>query len=169
MVQGLVTLHGGSVEAASDGPGRGSSFTVRLPLEPSPPRPGPAAGVRPPARSRRVLVIEDNPDSLDSLRDVLELKGYDVRVARDGPRGMALARSFRPEVVICDIGLPGMDGYQVARAFREDDDLKDTYLVALSGYARPDDLRQAAQAGFDRHVAKPSSLESLEQLLEQVP
>ncbi len=168
MVKGLVELHGGSVSVASAGRGAGAELTVRLPLADGPVRSAPVAQ-RLPARRRRVLVIEDNRDAADSLAEALELSGQDTQVAYDCPTGIAMARKFRPEIVLCDIGLPGMDGYAVARAFRADEALKRTHLVALTGYAQPEDLKRAADAGFDLHVAKPPSLERLEHLLDEAP
>jgi two-component system CheB/CheR fusion protein len=114
---------------------------------------------------RRVLIIEDNVDAADSLRDVLAFRENEVEVAYNGPEGIAKAREFHPDVVLCDIGLPIMDGYQVARALRADDALKGAFLVALSGYAMPEDLQRAQEAGFDRHLAKPPSLEKIEEAL----
>jgi PAS domain S-box-containing protein len=168
MVKGLVELHGGSVTVASAGRGTGTEFTVRLPLVDGPGRSAPAAPTRP-TRRRRVLVIEDNRDAADSLGEALELSGQDTLVAYDCPSGIALAREFRPEIVLCDIGLPGMDGYALARAFRADEVLRRAHLVALTGYAQPEDLQRAAEAGFDLHVAKPPSLEKLEQVLAEAP
>jgi two-component system CheB/CheR fusion protein len=104
-------------------------------------------------------------DAAEMLREMLEFACHLVAVEYNGPNGIARARQFRPDVVLCDIGLPGMSGYDVARAFREDESLRGAYLVALSGYARPEDLQRAAEAGFDRHLAKPASLEALEALL----
>jgi two-component system CheB/CheR fusion protein len=165
LVKGLVALHGGEVGAHSDGLGTGTEFIVRLPLaaaicvETPAPR-GVAARQR-----RRVLVIEDNLDAASSLCEVLELGEHEVAVAYNGPDGLARAREFRPDVILCDIGLPGMDGYAVARALRANASLKAVYLVALSGYALPEDLQRAEEAGFDQHLAKPPSLEKLEELL----
>ncbi len=167
MVKGLVELHGGTVAVRSEGLGQGAQFAVRLPLATAPARAA-EPPVRKPSRPYRVLVIEDNADAADTLRDALEIEGHAVQVAYNGPDGIALAREFHPQVVVCDIGLPGMDGYDVARAFRADDALKTACLVALSGYAQPEDLRHAAEAGFDRHVAKPPTLESLEQVFADV-
>ncbi len=169
MVKGLVELHGGTVDVTSGGPGRGCEFTVRLPLTsaayakaaPAPPAPTPAR--------RRVLLIDDTVDAADAMRDLLTLDGHDARVAYDGPSGIALARDFRPQVVFCDIGLPGLDGYAVARAMRADDALRGAYLVALSGYARPNDRERSAEAGFDWHLAKPSSTEELERVVAERP
>ena len=117
---------------------------------------------------RRVLIIEDNTDAADTLRDVLEMDGHEVAVAYSGPEGLATAREFHPDLVLCDIGLPGMDGYDVARLFRADENLKHVHLVALSGYARPEDLTRAADAGFERHIAKPPTLEKIEHALREV-
>jgi two-component system CheB/CheR fusion protein len=118
-----------------------------------------------PARGRRVLVIEDNIDAAETLQEVLGLGGHEVRVAYDGSRGIAVARQFQPEVVFCDIGLPGVDGYEVARALRATEGLRDTLLVALTGYALPEDKQRATEAGFTHHLTKPPSLEVLERLL----
>jgi two-component system CheB/CheR fusion protein len=114
---------------------------------------------------RRILIIEDNVDSAESLRAVLEMNQHAVSVAYNGPDGLAQARLFRPEVVLCDIGLPGMDGYEVARAFRADQELRRTCLVALSGYAAPEDVERSSQAGFQHHLAKPPQIDRLAALL----
>jgi two-component system CheB/CheR fusion protein len=122
-----------------------------------------------PGGRRRVLIIEDNIDAADSLREALEFSAHEVEVAYNGPAGIAKAREYKPEVVFCDIGLPGMDGFDVARAFRADDALKGAYLVALSGYALPEDVQRASEAGFDQHLAKPPNLDILEQTLARAP
>ena len=168
LVKGLVDLHGGDVTAQSAGLGQGAEFTVHLPLameEAGAPQASSESGAK---RRRRVLIVEDNRDAADSLREVLALGEHEVEVAHSGPEGIAKAREFRPEIVLCDLGLPGMDGYDVARALRADESLKDTFLVALSGYSLPEDLQRASEAGFDRHVAKPPSLEKLEELLSEM-
>ena len=167
LVKALVEMHGGRVEAASEGLGHGSTFTIELPLcqverENTPP---PIFLQR--AR-RRVLVIEDNLDTANSLRSVLELLGHRVETASDGPLGVSRAREFRPEVVFCDIGLPKMDGYAVARALRDEVQLRDAVLVAMTGYAQPEDKRRAAEAGFQEHLAKPPNIERLEEVLSRV-
>jgi CheY-like chemotaxis protein len=118
-----------------------------------------------PVAARRVLVIDDNAESADTLKELLELSGHEVRAAYDGPGGIAAAREFRPDFVLCDIGLPGMSGYAVASALRADPALEASFLVALSGYALADDVQRALEAGFHQHVAKPPSLEALERLL----
>jgi two-component system CheB/CheR fusion protein len=167
LVKGLVELHGGEISVHSQGLGKGAEFVVRLPLDGvlDVKTPTPVDSSR---RIRRVLIIEDQADAAQSLREALELCGHEVQVTDNGPAGLSRAREFRPEVVLCDIGLPGMDGYQVARVFRADESLKDIFLVALSGYALPEDLQRAAEAGFDRHLAKPPRLDQLEELLSSL-
>ncbi len=169
LVKGIVELHGGHIDAHSDGLGKGAEFVVRLPLVLESAEA--AAASHPSARraARRVLIIEDNLDAADSLREVLEFGEHEVAVAYNGPEGIAKAREFRPEAVLCDIGLPGMDGFAVAQAFRADETLKGVFLLALSGYALPEDVQRAQEAGFDRHLAKPPSLEKLEELLAEAP
>ncbi len=170
LVKGLVELHGGSVEARSEGPGRGAEFLVRIPLaveRPALNEPARAAGVAMPRR--RVLVIEDNIDAAETLEEMLRLWGHEVAVAHDGRAGVERAREFKPDVVLCDIGLPVMDGYQVARAIRADSTLARTFLVALTGYALEEDQRRAAAAGFDRHLGKPVAVDVIEDVLASSP
>jgi PAS domain S-box-containing protein len=163
LVKGLIEQHGGSVTAASRGEGRGAEFTVRLPLDMAAHPRGDLPAVR--KLQRRVLIIEDNKDAADSLQEMLAMNGHEVIVAYSGPEGLAKAREFDPDVVFCDIGMPRMNGYAVARRFRADEKLKHVHLVALTGYASPEDLRHAVEAGFDRHIAKPPPLEKIEKLL----
>jgi two-component system CheB/CheR fusion protein len=165
LVKGLVELHDGSITAHSAGLGQGAEFVVYLPLSLEEVAVAAPSRTSAPGGRQRVLIIEDNIDAADSLREALEFSEHEVEVAYTGPTGIAKARARKPEVVLCDIGLPGMDGFDVARAFRADDGLKDVHLVALSGYALPEDLQRAAEAGFDQHLAKPPNLESLEQTL----
>ena len=170
LVKGLVELHGGSVDARSDGPGRGAEFRVRIPLAPE--RPALNEPPRAPCSAmpqRRVLVIEDNVDAAETLEVMLQLWGPDVAVAHDGRAGVETARTFQPDVVLCDIGLPVMDGYQVARAIRADPALAPTFLVAVTGYTLAEDQRRAAAAGFDRHVGKPAAIDVIEDVLANVP
>jgi two-component system CheB/CheR fusion protein len=169
LIKGLVELHGGNVTACSAGLGHGTEFTVQLPLlmeeaAASQVNSESAAKVR-----RRVLVIEDDIEAADSLRDVLAGGELEVEVAYNGPEGIAKAREFSPEIVLCDIGLSGMDGFEVARAFKADESLKDILLVALSDYALPEDLLRVSQAGFAHHMAKPASLEKLQEILAAPP
>jgi two-component system CheB/CheR fusion protein len=116
----------------------------------------------------RVLVIEDNVDAADTLKEALELGAHEVEVAYSGPQGLAKAREFHPDIVVCDIGLPGMSGYELAQAFRADAELRSCALVALTGYAMPEDERRAEEAGFDEHLTKPADLGVLERLLGQL-
>jgi signal transduction histidine kinase/CheY-like chemotaxis protein len=162
LVKGLVEQHGGSVAVRSEGVGRGAEFTVRLPIATASPIGEPALPGATPISPRRVLVIEDNVDAAESLRDLLRLEGHEVAIAFDGPEGIARAREFQPELVLCDLGLPGMDGFEVARVFRADPLLAGARLVALSGYALPEDVQRAMEAGFAQHVAKPPTREKLE-------
>ncbi|MDX2089518.1 MAG: PAS domain S-box protein [Kofleriaceae bacterium] len=166
VVKGLAELHGGSVTATSLGINAGATFTIRLPRAPviaiAPPQLAPA---RAPVTGQRVLVIEDNVDAADSLRDAFELIGLTVAVAYDGPSGIECARLMHPDIVICDIGLPGMDGYDVARTLRADPAWCPATLVALSGYATKDDVARAMEAGFHTHLAKPASIEALKRAL----
>ncbi len=162
-VKALVELQGGSVTASSEGIGRGALFEVTLPLI-SRPLSKPAVTQKKPRgrlRPRRVLVIEDRTSVAEGLRLFLAEEGHEAAVAHDGPSGIALARQFCPDVILCDLGLPGMDGYEVARTLRADAGLRDVYLVALSGYATPHDRERARLAGFDRHLAKPASHDAL--------
>ena len=168
LVKRLAELHGGTVSAHSDGIGRGSDLTVRLPLDAGDAMAPTDSQAPPPASSLRVLVIEDNVDSAEVLGEVLRDSGHEVAISCDGVAGLEQARRFHPDVVLCDIGLPGMDGYEVARAFRADEALRDTFLVALTGYALPDDVRRATEAGFQRHLAKPPGVDKLEQMMAAV-
>ena len=169
LVKGLIELHGGSVRVESEGPGQGSEFTIRLPLLELATDREAAPSARRATTTRRVLVIEDNLDAAESLREVLEFGGHAVEIANSGRDGIEKSRTFRPDMILCDIGLPGMDGYEVARRLRAEKSLASAYLVALTGYALPEDLAKAKEAGFDEHIAKPASLERIEQILANAP
>jgi PAS domain S-box-containing protein len=166
LVKGLVEMHDGRVFARSEGPGKGAEFEVVLPTAS-----GVAAVCPPiapaPTQPRRVLVIEDNRDAADSLCEVLDLLNHSAIVAYCGDEGLEKARAHKPDVVLCDIGLPGMDGHQVARAIRADATLSATTLVALTGYAAPEDLARSKESGFDYHLAKPPSIEAIERVLAE--
>ena len=158
LTRSLVELHGGRVEAHSAGPGQGSTFTVRLPRTAHPSAPSPGTGaeaVESDVRAARVMIVEDNADAAESVRALLELSGHEVRVAHDGLSALSIAAEFRPALMLIDIGLPGQDGYQLAAQLRQHPATSQTYLVALSGYGQPEDLRQSAAAGFDEHLVKP--------------
>ena len=159
LVKRLVELHGGTVSAVSEGQGRGSEFTVTLPVAAGPPS---AHHVlqklpdeMPPALARRILVVDDNEDSAQSLSLLLELKGHEVRTARDGLEGVECARSFEPDLILLDIGMPGMNGYDACRALREMSWRKAPVLVALTGWGMEKDRRKSSEAGFDWHLVKP--------------
>ncbi|HYG69930.1 MAG TPA: ATP-binding protein, partial [Anaeromyxobacteraceae bacterium] len=173
LVKGLVELHGGTVLARSEGLGRGAELVVTLPASVAAPAPereaAPAAAPAPAGAGRRVLVIEDNVDSAQTLADVLTLLGHHVVVARDATSGLRLASTERPDVVLCDLGLPDRDGYEVARALSADPGLRPPRLFALSGYAQPEDRQRAADAGFDAHVAKPPDMDELAALVASAP
>ena len=169
LVRRLVELHGGRVSAVSAGRGHGSTFTVRLPLHPGSPhaRPGgagDAADARPPA-PLRVLVVDDNADAADSLVALLDALGHTTWVARDGPEGLRVALEAQPDLVLLDIGLPGMSGHEVARAIRRHQGVRQIVLIALTGWGAQSDQQQSHDAGFDQHLTKPVSLEALEQAL----
>ncbi len=172
LVQRLVELHGGTVKAHSEGPGRGSEFIVRLPAVPGPraaasqpareaARPPKAAAARP----KRVLVVDDNIDAADSIVLILRGAGYEVSCAYDGPSVLPAARNFRPDVVVLDIGLPGMDGYEVARQLRGQQEFRSTPLVAVTGYGQADDRVKSLEAGFDAHLTKPVNPQQLQQFI----
>ncbi|HEY6003296.1 MAG TPA: MEDS domain-containing protein [Anaeromyxobacter sp.] len=166
LVKGLTELHGGSVRAASAGPGQGAEFVARLPLADS--GAAASASARRPARgeaSRRVLVIDDNADAAESLAQLVEMFGHTAEVAYDGPSGIARARANPPDFVFCDIGLPGMSGYEVARTLRADPVLRRAQLFAVSGHAQPEDRKKAADAGFDGHIAKPADPDEIVRML----
>ncbi|HET9597017.1 MAG TPA: ATP-binding protein [Anaeromyxobacteraceae bacterium] len=157
LVKGLVALHRGEISVASEGAGRGTDFAITLPLArpPSADAGEPGAISDGPAGPRhRVLVVDDNQDAADTLAQLVRMLGHDADVAHDGPGAIAAARAHPPDVVLCDIGLPGMDGYAVARELRATGS-PGLRLVAVSGYAQPEDVARAAEAGFDEHVAKP--------------
>jgi PAS domain S-box-containing protein len=166
LVKGLVELHGGEVVARSGGKDQGAEFLVRLPLEGEP-----AALSRSPANLARngnrlrILVVEDNRDAANSLRVLLELLGHQVAVAYSGPEGVSAARQERPDVVLCDIGLPGLNGYGVARALRQDPTTAATRLIAVTGYGSDEDRRLSREAGFDLHLTKPVDPLDLQPLL----
>jgi len=161
----LVELHGGAITAFSEGEGRGAQFSVRLPLDvtTAPPRPPsePLAHGRP----RRILIIEDSPDARESLRLLLESQGHHVSEASDGVGGVTLALAEDPDVILIDLGLPGLDGYEVARTLRGSAFGKTATLIAVTGYGQTEDRRRSSEAGFDAHLVKPVSPEALARLL----
>jgi CheY-like chemotaxis protein len=170
LVKGLVELHGGGVAVDSAGLGRGAEFTFWVPLAEAAveaARPGRAGDGR--AAPLRILIVEDNRDAAESLRLLLELRGHKVALAATGTAGVEVARQWHPEVILCDLGLPGMDGFAVAQAVRADPGLRATRLVAVSGYGQDEDRQRCQEVGFDAHLTKPIEFADLERLLAQPP
>jgi len=170
IARGLVKLHGGTITAASAGPGRGSTFTVTLDVAQADPRATaaertPPAQVRPSRRDRKILVVDDNTLAAQALQRALELLGYTVDIAHDGPHALQVARSFAPDIALLDIGLPAMDGYEVGRRLRE---LMPVRLVAVTGYGQEADVDRSRQAGFEHHLVKPVDLALLERAIETI-
>lgn len=157
-MKSLVALHGGSSAVRSEGPGRGSEFEIRLPATGAPERAGEAAPA-PTGKSdvtpKRVLVVDDNEDSADLLREMLQWVGHEVAIAHDGPSALAVADGFAPEVAVLDIGLPVMDGYELGRRLRERPQGASCRLIALSGYGQERDRARSSAAGFEAHLVKP--------------
>ena len=162
LVKTLVGLHGGTVAATSEGPGHGSVFTIRIPsIDPPVAAPATAAAPTTTVRRRRILVVEDNDDAREMLRVQLTLAGHDVHEAADGPTAVDAATALTPDIALIDIGLPGFDGYEVARRIRAGTVGKSVRLIALTGYGQADDVLRAADAGFDGQLTKPASAERL--------
>jgi CheY-like chemotaxis protein len=186
LVRHLVELHGGSVEARSAGEGKGSEFVVRLPLrskftggaeaarsdDASAARGGETADQNiQPGRlnsAKRILVVEDNLDAADMLAAELEMDGYEVTVVHDGPAALSVSAEWHPDVVLLDIGLPEMDGLEVARRLRQEPGLSGLTLVALTGYGQQEDRQRTSEAGFDHHMVKPVDPETLRGVLEGI-
>jgi signal transduction histidine kinase len=172
LARSLVTLHGGTLRAESEGKGRGSAFVVRLPLAaPAVPRtaaPAHATGAGA-TSGHRVLVVDDNRDFASSLAMLLTELGNEVRVANDGAEGLEAARSFRPAVAFLDIGMPKLNGYRLAETLRAMPEVADAKLIALTGWGQEKDRQQAREAGFDRHLVKPVKLEDIVAILEALP
>jgi PAS domain S-box-containing protein len=169
LVHSLVQLHGGSVEARSAGSGQGSEFIVRLPLAHAPLIAEPVARHTPAMPAHRVLVVDDNHDAADSLGTLLDILGCDVRVAYDGEAALAAAEAHRPVVVLLDLGMPGMDGYDVARRMRHQPATRDARLIALTGWGQEEDRRRSLEAGFDHHLVKPAEIDVVLELLASLP
>jgi len=170
LVKRLVAMHRGSVEAKSDGPGCGSEFLVTLPLVDAAPveeslDSGLAKMSSELAQRRRVLVVDDNRDAADSLAILLRFSGVEVHVAHDGSAALEAMRVFQAEIVILDLGMPGMDGYDVARRIRQNRQHKDVVLIALTGWGQPEDRKRSNEAGFDHHLVKPVEVDALQALL----
>jgi two-component system, chemotaxis family, CheB/CheR fusion protein len=168
MARGLVELHGGELEAHSEGPGRGASFKVRLPRIEAPApavQPGRAASAR---RARRILIVEDEPDIAEVFTMLLERLGHQPQVAHTVDEGLAKAEQQPPDLVLCDLGLPGQSGYEFAEAIRAHDELAQTPMAALTGYGGDGVRQRALGAGFDEHVVKPVTMDQLAELCERL-
>ncbi|MDR7295891.1 signal transduction histidine kinase [Pelomonas aquatica] len=170
LVRSLVQMHGGEVLASSPGPAQGSTFTIRLPLlqESLPPQqpaamPAPAA-----AKALRVLVVDDNEDAATVLGLLLSLAGHEVRVEHSGQAALNVAPAFKPQAIFCDVGMPGMGGYEFAARLRQDPNFAKTLLVALTGWGSEEDKKRSRAAGFDEHLTKPASEEVLTALLARL-
>jgi two-component system, chemotaxis family, CheB/CheR fusion protein len=171
LAKNLVELHGGSMEVHSPGAGQGSEFVVRLPIlveAPQLPSPGPASSELNTEPSRRILVVDDNEDSAESLTILLSLAGHETHTAYDGPQAMEAAATFRPDVILLDIGLPKLNGYEVARKIREQPWGQTMVLVALTGWGQEEDRRRSREAGFDHHLTKPVEPLALTKLLARL-
>jgi CheY-like chemotaxis protein/two-component sensor histidine kinase len=166
LVRRLALLHGGTLTAESEGSGRGSCFTLRLPRAEAPARALERAPEGGAARKRRMLIVDDEPDARESLGALLRLEGHEVLAAGDGAAGLQVLAEARPEVALVDIGLPGMDGYEVARRARALD--ASLRLIAVTGYGQRQDREKAHAAGFDAHLTKPFSYEELLRALERI-
>lgn len=166
LVKSLVTMHGGQVQAFSEGRGKGSEFVIHLPYfqEPQPEEAVNAGSKAKPAHRKRILLVDDNPDVADSMAMLLNLFGHDVIMAHDGREAVDIALKEKPDIVLLDIGLPGMNGYEACRAMRNGG-LIQTMIVALTGYGQEEDRKMALKTGFDHHLAKPVDLDVLEKLL----
>ncbi len=169
LVQQLVRLHGGRICAESPGPGEGSTFIVELPVEPWHNwHPAETIVPRPPGPPRVILVVDDNTDALEAMSMTLRMLGHTVVTAADGQSAVERASEAKPQVVLLDLGMPAMDGFETARRLRALPEMRGATLVALTGYGQPEDRRRALEAGFDRHLVKPASLEALTRLFEEV-
>jgi CheY-like chemotaxis protein len=169
LVRSLVEMHGGTVQARSAGPGKGSEFTVRLPLAATEARPLPVEQPQPhKLQPRRVLVVDDNRDAATSLGMLLQLLGLTVHVEHDGRAALEALTTFQPSVVLLDIGMPDMDGHEVARHIRARPEWQGLTLVAMTGWGQEEDRRRSKNAGFDHHLIKPVDLRTLEGVLRVV-
>jgi signal transduction histidine kinase len=167
VVQNLSEMHGGSVEARSEGPGEGSEFIVRLPLArlPQESRAKVPGGLLPSGKGVRILVVDDNVDTARGMERLLKLLGNEAMAVHDGRAADEAARTFQPDFVLLDIGLPGMDGYRVAACLRGDETHKDTVIIAVSGYGQDEDRQRSLAAGFNHHLVKPVDFDALMSLL----
>ncbi len=169
LVKRIVELHGGTVEASSQGASQGSEFVVRLPVSSethAPSKPGMYTPLSSPKHAgRRILVVDDNVDAAVSVVKLLKLWGHDVQTAFSGPEALEMAPKFRPQIVLLDIGMPGMSGYEVARQLRAQPEFQSLVITALTGYGQAEDRRRSQEAGFNHHLTKPPDPFALAALL----
>jgi CheY-like chemotaxis protein len=174
LVKNLVEMHNGIVQARSEGLGHGSEFVVKLPLVAqalrgdNAPEGGRQADQQPPPSGKRLLVVDDNQDAADSLAMLLRLQGHEVRVAYSGMAALEMTKTYSPDVVFLDIGMPGMDGYEVARRLRQTPGLGNVMLAALTGWGQQEDRRRTGEVGFDHHLVKPPEPAAVEGILAGV-
>jgi CheY-like chemotaxis protein len=172
LVKALVEMHGGCVTAHSGGLGAGSEFLVRLPLlscGPTTAAPDERMTGSPVAEAKRILIVEDNVDAAVSLAELVEAWGYEPRAVFHGPGALALLPEFRPQIILCDLGMPGMDGYELVRRLRQAPELDGAALVAVTGYGQEEDRRRTQAAGFHHHLTKPVDPEQLRRFLATLP
>jgi CheY-like chemotaxis protein len=169
IARSVIDLHGGDISATSAGLGKGSRFTVRLPVVPAPITSAPEPDVveKPVNQPLRILIVDDNRDGADALAMILRMHDHEVRTAGDGPSGLQAATGWRPDMIIVDIGLPGMSGYDLAHELRALPQTRDSVLIALSGFGSGADIARSTEAGFRQHLVKPVDPDLLIELLRE--
>ena len=167
LAKGLIQLHEGSIEAHSEGPGKGAELVVTLPLTIATPR-RQDVPVEAENAPRRILVVEDNEDAAQMLGDLLRWRGHDVAIVESGDEALDLLRGRGADLILCDLGLPGMSGYELAQLIRDDPALREIPLVALTGYGQPEDRVRSDEAGFDAHLVKPAGLAALDDVVRRL-
>lgn len=168
ITKGIAELHGGTVAAFSDGAGKGSLFIIRLPLTDLTDDARNSETVGKSNRNYKILLIDDNESLTDILCSIFSITGHQAYAARNGTEGIKKAKKIRPDIIFCDIGLPGLSGYEVAKILKADEELKRTFLIALTGYTGSDEVERTKAVGFDRHLAKPVDMALLEKILAEI-
>ena len=169
LARAIVELHHGTIEARSEGAGKGSEFIIKLPVEAAIPAVAAEQPKRPangrPGRPRRVLVVDDNVDAATMLAALIRQLGHEVQIVHDGSAALEAAEGYRPEVILLDIGMPGMNGFEVARRLRELGRIPAVRIVAVTGWGKPEDRKRSREAGFDMHLMKPVELSEIQRAL----